>query len=154
MPNEKDMLIEAYRIQVERWNKRRDIEWRVTLTLWSTILIITFAIAGKIQPHCCVIVAIYTILFLIYLFWTLKLWGRNAEDKKLMIKYQAKVNNELSINGNATLDKIPQNALHDWNVISQLLFALILLVGSGLILHHMPRSDLSLLSTILRALIR
>ena len=50
MSNEKDMLIEAYRIQVERWNKRRDIEWRLTLTLWSTILITTFALAGKIQP--------------------------------------------------------------------------------------------------------
>ena len=154
-PNEKNMLIEAYRIQVERWNKRRDIEWRVTLTLWSTILIITFAIAGKIQPHCCVIVAIYATLFLIYLFWTVKLWERNAEDKTWLYKYQAKINEELSVSGKRTpLDNAPKNALQDWSVISQLLFALILLVGSGLILHHMPKSDSSLISTILRALIR
>ena len=49
MPDKKDMLIEVYRIQVERWNKRRDIEWRLTLTLWSTALIITFALAGKYE---------------------------------------------------------------------------------------------------------
>ena len=43
MPNENDMmdknamLIEAYRIQVARWNKRRDIEWRLTLTLGAQL---------------------------------------------------------------------------------------------------------------------
>ena len=155
MPDEKQMLlIEAYRIQVERFNKRRDIEWRLTLTLWSTIVIITFAIAGKIQPHWFDILIIYLALFGAYLFWIINLWERNAEDKKWIIEYQAKINNELSINENATLEKIPQNALHDWSVRSQLLFALILLVGSGLILHHMPKSDSSLLSTIFRTLIR
>ena len=154
MPDENDMLIETYRIQVERWNKRRDIEWRLTLTLWSTIFLVTFAIAGKIRPQCCVIVAIYTILFLIYLFWTVRLWERNAEDKKWMDKYQTKINEELSIRGSATLDKSPPSALRDWNVISQLLFALFLFTVSGLILHYMPKSDSTLLSTILRALIR
>lgn len=62
MPNEKDMLIETYRIQVERWNKRRDIEWRVALTFWSAIVIITLGIAGKIHSPC-VIAVIYGIVF-------------------------------------------------------------------------------------------
>ena len=155
MPNEKHMLlIEAYRIQVERFNKRRDIEWRLTLTLWSTIVIITFAIAGKIQPHWFDILIIYLALFGAYLFWIINLWKRNDFDKKWMYKYQTKINDELSISGNATPHNAPKQALSDWSMLSQLLFALILLVGSGLILHHMPKSDSSLLSTILRALIR
>ena len=97
MPNEKDMLIEAYRIQVERWNKRRDIEWRLTLTLWSTILITTFALAGKIQYHFGLIgIIIYMVLFGIYCFWICNLWRRNACDKDWMYNYQKKINEKLS----------------------------------------------------------
>ena len=154
MPDEKDMLIEVYRIQLERWNKRRDIEWRLTLTLWSTILIITFAIAGKIQPHWFDILIIYLVIFGVYLFWIVNLWKRNDFDKKWMYKYQTKINEELSISGNATPCNAPKHALEDWSMLSQLLFALILLVGSGLILHHTPKSEPSLLSLILKTLIR
>ena len=46
---ENNLLIEAYRMQLERWNKRRDVEWRLTLTIWSTILVITLALTGKYQ---------------------------------------------------------------------------------------------------------
>ena len=154
MRNENDMLIETYRIQVERWSKRRDIEWRLTLTLWSTILIITFAIAGKIQPHWFDILIIYMALFGAYLFWIMNLWKRNDFDKKWMYKYQAKINEELSISGNATPHNAPKHALGDWSMRSQLLFALILLTVSGLILYHAPKSEPSLLSLILKTLIR
>ena len=99
MPNEKDMLIEAYRIQVERWNKRRDIEWRLTLTLWSTILITTFALTGKYQYPWCIGI-IHLTLFGIYCFWICNLWRRNACDKKQMYNYQKKINEKLSICSN------------------------------------------------------
>ena len=154
MPNENDMLIEAYRIQVERWSKRRDIEWRLTLTLWSTILIVTFAIAGKVQPHWFDILIIYLVIFGAYLFWIINLWKRNDFDKKWMYKYQTKINEGLSISGNATPDNVPKHALQDWSMRSQLLFAFILLTVSGLILYFTKKSEPSLWSLILRALIR
>ena len=148
MPNGNDMLTETYRAQVERWNRRRDIEWRLTLTLWSTILITTFAIAGKIQPHWVVILIIYMALFGAYLFWIVNLWKRNDFDKKWMYKYQTKINEELSIIGNVTPDNAPKHALEDWSMLSQLLFAFILLTVSGLILHYTPESESTLFSFI------
>ena len=161
MPDENDMLIETYRIQVERWNKRRDIEWRVALTFWSAIVIITLGIAGKIQPPPCVIVLIYAILFFLYWHWIRCLWIRNAEDKKWMYKYQKKINKKLLIYDELEKGEFPNKqtkwcdsrigwfwscvkshvkVLHDWSVRSQLLFTLFLLMGSGFILHHMPKS--------------
>ena len=148
MRNEKDMLTEIYRMQVERWNGRRQIEWRLTLTLWSTILIVTFALAGKIQPHGFDILIIYLVTLGVYFFWIVNLWKRNDFDKKWMYKYQTKINEELNIIGNVTPDNAPKHALEDWSVLSQLLFAVILLTISGLILHYTPESESTLFSFI------
>jgi hypothetical protein len=164
MPNEKNMLIEAYRIQVERWNKRRDIEWRLTLTLWSTILIITFAIAGKIQPLWFDILIIYMVLFGVYWHWVRGLWIRNAEDKDWMYRYQEKINTKLLIYDKLDKGTRPNKPLKwwrnyfkvwkDWSACSQLLLTLVILVSSGLILCFLPESEPSLLSFILKTLIR
>ena len=149
MPNEKDMLIEAYRIQVERWNKRRDIEWRLTLTLWSTILITTFALTGKYQYPWCIGI-IHLTLFGIYCFWICNLWRRNACDKKQMYNYQKKINEKLSICSN----DVSEEGWKYWNTVSQLLFTFVILVCSFLILHCLPKSEPSLPSLILKTLIR
>ena len=163
MPNENDMLIETYRIQVERWNKRRDIEWRLTLTLWSTIVIITFAAAGKIQPPWYIILIIHLGLFGIYWCWIRGLWIRQTEDKDWMYKYQEKINTTLHIFCNLEKGAKPNKPLKrhknyfkvwtDWSASSQLLFTFVILVGSGLILL-IPQAESTLLSLILRTLIR
>lgn len=41
--------IELYRIQLERFDKRRDIEWKVTMGLWTGIVVLTGFLAGKVQ---------------------------------------------------------------------------------------------------------
>ena len=146
MPDENAMLIEAYRIQVERWNKRRDIEWRLTLTLWSTILIITFTLAGKIEPTWFkfLIGIIDVILFVIYWYWLVKLWGRNAVDKEWMYKYQKKINKKLEMLDE--LDTTPNRALKDWSIQSQLSFTFVILACSFLVLCFLPESKTSPLS--------
>ena len=164
MPDEKDMLTETYRIQVERWNKRRAIEWRLTLTLWSTILIVTFAIAGKVQPHWFDILMIYLVPFGVYWHWVRGLWIRNAEDKCWMYKYQEKINTKLLIYGKLDKGATPNKPIKccnnyfevwtDWSACSQLLLTLIILVSSGLILHYTPKSEPTLLSLVLKTLIR
>ena len=152
MPNENDMmdknamLIEAYRIQVERWNKRRDIEWRLTLTLWSTILIITFALAGKYQFPCYIGVA-HLILFGMYIYWIIKLWERNRSDKDQMDTYQEKINKKLGID--EELDDPPDKAWNDWSMRSQLGFTLLILSCSFLILYYTPKSELTVLARFL-----
>ena len=151
MSNEKNMLVEAYRIQVERWNKRRDIEWRLTLTLWSTILIITFALAGKTQLTLCrgiIIGIIYTFLFLIYCFWICNLWKRNDFDKEQMYNYQQKINDKLNHCDTVKPDDAPQKWWKDWSMRSQLGFTLVILVISGLILYLTPQSEPSFLSLV------
>ena len=167
MPNEKDMLIEAYRIQVERWNKRRDIEWRLTLTLWSTILIITFALAGKIQRtfYVNIIIGIvYLFLLGIYWHWIRCLWIRNAEDKDWMYKYQEIINTKLCVCGKAEKGRFPNKPITwynnyfklwmDWSMRSQLLLTLVILVSSGLMLYYTQKSESTLLSFIRKVLIR
>ena len=149
MLNEKNMLIEAYRIQVERWNKRRDIEWRLTLTLWSTILIITFALAGKHQFPWCIGI-IHLTLFGIYCYWICNLWRRNACDKKQMYNYQKKINEKLSICSN----DVSEEGWKYWNTVSQLLFTSLILVCSFLILYFPRESEPSLLSLLLKTLIK
>ena len=157
MPNEKDMLIEAYRIQVERWNKRRDIEWRLTLTLWSTILITTFALAGKIRPHWFdwfLIFIIYVVLFGIYCFWICNLWKRNDFDKERMYNYQKKINKKLSHLDIVKPNDAPKEMSEDWSALSQLFFTSLILVCSFLILYVSRKSEPSLLSLILKTLIK
>ena len=156
MPNEKNMLlIEAYRIQVERWNKRRDIEWRLTLTLWSTILITTFALAGKIQPPGYIVI-IHVALFFVYWHWIRCLWIRNAEDKDWMFKYQKIINTKLCVHGKLDRGRCPNNPItwrnnyfkvwKDWAMRSQLLLTAVILVFSFLILYFTPKSDPPVLS--------
>ena len=186
MPNENDMmdknamLIEAYRIQVERWNKRRDIEWRLTLTLWSTILIITFAVAGKIELTLVkglIIGIIYFFLFVVYWHWVRGLWIRNAQDKDWMYRYQEKINTEMLIDGTLEKGVIPRpcdctkscdytkscqcnfcvcnyiQVCKDWSACSQLLLTLVILVFSFLILCLSPKAEPFVLS-VLKSLIR
>ena len=157
------MLIEAYRIQVERWNKRRDIEWRLTLTLWSTILIVTFTLAGKIQLTLCkgiITGIIYLALFGVYWHWVRGLWIRNSQDKDWMYRYQEKINTKMLIYG--TLDKgvIPKKSgcnyfqvWKDWSACSQLSLTLIILIGSFLMLCLIPKAEPFVLS-VLKSLIR
>ena len=161
MPNENDMLIETYRIQVERWNKRRGIEWRLILTLWSTILITTFTLAGKIQPPWYMFI-LHGVVFVIYWHWVRGLWIRNAEDKNWMYRYQEKINTKLLIYDKLDKGTCPNKppkwwknyfkVLWDWSARSQLLLTLVILVSSGLILNYTPKSELTLLSRILKTL--
>ena len=152
MPDENDMLIEAYRIQVERWNKRRDIEWRLTLTLWSTILIITFALAGKGQPPWYIVI-LHLVLFFIYWHWIRCLWIRNAGDKCWMHKYQGRINTKLCVHDKVDKGKFPNKPItllnnyfkvwDDWAMRSQLFFTLFILVFSFLMLYCTPKSELT-----------
>ena len=81
MPDQKDMLVEAYRIQVERWNKRRDLEWRVNRMFWGIILVITLSLAGKYQFTGWTSV-IHGVLFVGSICCGFEvIWLRNAEDK-------------------------------------------------------------------------
>ena len=158
MPNKKNMLlIEAYRIQVERWNKRRDIEWRLTLTLWSTIVIITFALAGKIELTGCrsiIIGIIYIFLFLIYCFWIHNLWKRNDFDKERMYNYQEEINNTLNYCDDVKPDDVPQNAWADWSARSQLCFTFLILFFSILIMYLTPKSEPSFLKKLVELIER
>ena len=158
MPDEDNMLTETYRIQVERWNKRRDIEWRLTLTLWSTILIVTFALAGKIEAQYRIGI-IHFVLFFMYWHWIRCLWTRNAEDKVWLCKYQEIINTKLCVCGKLDEWTRPNQPITwynnyfkvwaDWAMRSQLGFTLLILFCSFLILYCTPKSELTLLARFL-----
>ena len=155
MPDENNMLIEAYRIQVERWNKRRDIEWRLTLTLWSTIVVTTFALAGK-DEFTWHIGIIYLAVFGIYWHWIRCLWVRNAEDKDWTFKYQEIINTKLCVHGKLERGRFPKKPItwrnnyfevwKDWAMRSQLLLTTVILGFSFLILYLTPKSEPPVLS--------
>ena len=166
MPDQKDMLVEAYRIQVERWNKRRDLEWRVNRMFWGVILVITLSLAGKYQFTGWTSV-IHGVLFVIYLLWVRGLWLRNAEDKYWMYSYQEKINTILCIGDKCDeLDKgiSPNKPLKwwknyckvwmDWSPRSQLLFTFFMLVCSFLTLYFSANLGSSLFSFLVNIFVK
>ncbi len=97
-------LIEMYKIQIERWNKRRDIEWRFVLTFWSGVVIITGFLAGKIElPPWSLI--IYLIVWLWYVLWLYGLWSANDRDKREADNYKSEIDAKLCLKNDCNHDK-------------------------------------------------
>lgn len=143
-----DQLIEMYKIQIERWNKRRDIEWRFVLTFWSGVVIITGFLAGKIELPLWSWI-IYLIVWLCYVrFWLYGLWSANDRDKREANNYKSEIDAKLCIKNDCNHDKRfeaeqkqCQRFLNDWNVRAQLLFIIIILIASGCVLYGIPKSE-------------
>ena len=66
-----DLLLALHNTSIARFDKRRDIEWKVTVGLWTAIIVITGFGAGKVRLQYWFVGGLYFALWCIYaLVWT------------------------------------------------------------------------------------
>ena len=141
MLSEKDKLqgyIEIYRIQLERFDKRRDIEWKVNMAIWTSIVVVTGFLAGKVPLGRCSLL-IYTILWIIYSFlWTLNSWYTNKRDMSHALIYLNRIEILLGYKNQENEFKKPlrKDFIMNWSRLSQIIFTGVLLFVSWYFLHN------------------
>ena len=81
-----------YEKAIERYDKRREIEWKVTAGLWTAIVAITGLAAGKVQISFCEVLPVYSLIWLAYcLVWTPGCWRANWNDMQKAIFWKKQV---------------------------------------------------------------
>lgn len=140
-------LIEMYRIQIERWNKRRDVEWRFALAFWTGVIVSTGFLAGKIQLPWWTGFIYLTVLVCYVHFWLYGLWTANDEDKREADNYKSKIENKLCIKADVNHDKRSESGreqskrfLMDWSMRAQIFFTIIIFLASWYALYKIPKS--------------
>ena len=143
-----DSLIEMYRIQIERWNKRRDIEWRLALTFWSGIVVITGFLAGKIQLPWWTVFIYLTALICYVRLWLYGLWSANDGDKREADNYKSKIDTKLCFKNVCNYDRHSgakqekENKFwKDWSMRAQIFFTIIIFSASWYALYKIPKSE-------------
>lgn len=132
--------IELYRIQLERFDKRRDIEWKVTIGLWTGIAILTGFLAGKVQlgwPDLWIYILVWGVFSFL---WTSNNRFANRRDMNFALVYLNRI--ELLIDH--TVKKIEfqmprrRDFLRDWSRISQIVATAVIMLLSWYFLHIIP----------------
>lgn len=138
MDDQTELILELYKTQVQRWNKRREDEWRVTLVFWSGAAFFTAFLAGKFQTTALHLL-VYSGLWLCYIFlWLRGVWWANARDKKWAKVYKSKLEVVL---GDREKEKTYTDPtwyefFHDWSVWAQALLTLLVFLVSWFVLYQ------------------
>lgn len=74
--------IELYKAQLERFDKRRNIEWKVIFGAWAAIFGFTAFAENYLQIECFAISVMYASLWLVFVRWVGGTWYANEKDKK------------------------------------------------------------------------
>jgi hypothetical protein len=133
-------FLELYKLQWDRYDKRRDFEWKVTLGLWTGIAVITGFLAGKVQVTVLHLV-IYIAIWVVYTFcWSAGSWQKNEEDKEYALVYLRKAEQLLNhIKDERTFSKPNYwGFLKNWSRRSQILATALFLLISWYVLAVLP----------------
>jgi len=142
-----DLYMELARLQQDSFDKRRDIEWKLSLALWGGILFATNGIAGKI-PACTSFILGYVALFFAYVFlWLRGLWTANNTDKQFRDIYKScalripEVGYDFANHNDKEKIRYEEEGFfafllkENWAMLSQILITLLVLTLSLLWLH-------------------
>ena len=138
MDDRTKLVLELYKTQLQRWNRRREDEWKVTLVLWSGVAFFTAFLAGKFQTtklH----LLLYSGLWLCYiLLWLRGVWWANARDKKWAEVYKSKLEVVLSDRKEERTYTDPtwREFFRDWSVRAQALLTLLIFLVSWFVLYQ------------------
>ncbi len=132
--------VELGKIQMDRFNKRRDIEWKVTILIWTGIFVLTGFLAGKAKMELADLF-LYAAIWIIFSFgWTPGLWMANETDKQYAEVYLNRV--ELLIGHTCIKKKFEKprrfGFLRNWSRLSQIIVTGILLFFSWCFLTRIP----------------
>ena len=85
-------FVELYKVQLERYDKRRDIEWKVTLSLLAGIAISTGFLLKEHRSLSWSHIWIYALVWLIFSFlWTHHVWSKNFKDMQQAQQYRNQI---------------------------------------------------------------
>jgi hypothetical protein len=76
-----------------RYDKRRDIEWKVTAGLWAAVVLMTGGAAGKVAAPWYVVAIPYFIIYCSYILWNAGCWRANWNDFQRADKCRAEIEN-------------------------------------------------------------
>jgi hypothetical protein len=134
------LYLDLYKIQLERFDKRRDIEWKTSIGLWSAIFVFTGFMAGKLQMQPSDLWMFGLIWILFSLVWTPWNWYANETDKGFAYVYRNRAEVLIGFEKNEiTFSSPPKTGfIRDVSRVSQILITAVLLVMSWHYLSTIP----------------
>lgn len=132
--------MELYKSQWDRYDKRRDIEWKVTMGLWTGIAVLTGFLAGKVQLSAWDL-WIYVLVWVIFSFvWTSNCWHANRKDRNFALVYLNCIERIIGHTSETVEFHEPSRLdfLKDWSRISQIFTTGVLMLFSWYLLHIIP----------------
>lgn len=129
------VVLELYKAHLDRWNRRREDEWKVTLLFWTGAAVFTGFLIGKFRMAQCHLL-IYLGIWLSYvLLWVRGVWWANSRDKKRADSYRVQVEALLGINIQVK-EPTWKEFFRDWSVWAQTIFTLLIFLVSWFILYQ------------------
>jgi len=124
---------ELFKAYLNKFNKTRDIQWKLNIALWTLIGATGGFLYGKYIPsifECIVILIVFTISY--FTLWSYPIQESLEQDKYLFLKYRDKL--KMAI-GEEISEKILKRSKFRWLFITSgltvVLFALVLLILSS-----------------------
>ena len=100
--------------RLARWTNRRQIEWKISASVWAFLFAICSGIIIKqISPPLCALAALLVITVLMHFWWVHQNWTRNREDIKAAFDYFEEVH------GLASTRPLPERMRQDPRCIFQ-----------------------------------
>ena len=92
-----DRFIRLYEIRRETLNRRRDIEWKVCISFWTSIIVGTGFLIHKIQLET-ISYWVYFFVFLVFCpLWLGKMYHSSEQDHRWMNVYQSYIEKLLGL---------------------------------------------------------
>ncbi len=136
-----DILLRMYEKQLDRWNRRRDDEWKITITFWTGAFVSTGFLANKLKLEVWHL-SLYVIIWIIYVFWLRGVWTANAKDKTWASVYKSRIDISIEIEPTESMKKYkepnPLDFLKDWSMRFQAIFTFALLLLCWYTLYILP----------------
>lgn len=134
--------IELYKIQLERYDKRRNFEWKVTMGLWTSIVVLTGFLAGKVHLSWTALGGYIFILIIFSTLWTCGGWLANAKDRNHALVYLNRIEMLLGYTSEEKNYEKPRRleCYKNWSRLFQIMAAGIIMFLSWYFLYIIPVS--------------
>lgn len=138
MDDRAQLILELYKTQLERWNRRREDEWRVTLLFWTGIAVFTGFLIGKFRMTSLHFLIYFGIWLCYTLLWVRGVWWANMRDKKEAEVYKSKLEVALGTLKQEQIYTEPSwhEFVRDWSVWAQAILTLIVFLFSWFVLYQ------------------
>ena len=125
-----DTILKLYEFQTQFFFKRRDIVWKINISFWTAIIIVTgglLKLEMKFQSSECWIYVIYFIVFVLYSFWNVVVYLSDEKDKHYLKIYRDEVETLVNIKSRKKFCIV--NTGIWWQIATSLITVILLLIS-------------------------